>query len=190
MQIRFVVPVLTAVVLMISGCASFKVHSDYDPEVDFTQYVTYSWLPRTPDPDSPVKSDSLLYNRIERAANNNLTAKGMKLVLPGEEANLLVTEHIGIEQKLQVNTTNYGYGSGYGYGRGAYYGSGYQQTNVDQYEEGTLMLDLIDAKTKQLVWRGTAQSRLKELNTPEERNKRIRDAVNAILERYPPAKKN
>ncbi len=186
MSIRMIALMVAAAAgLVLSGCASYQVESDFDPEVDFSQYGTFAWLPRTPDANSPIKSDSLLYNRIERAVNNNLAAKGMRLAESEADASLLVTEHIGIEQKLRVNTTNYGYG----YGSWGYYGGGYQQTQVDQYEEGTLMIDLIDAKTKQLVWRGTAQSRLQNLKTPEERNKRIREAVDAILEKYPPAPK-
>lgn len=185
MSFRTLVLVIATAGLTVSGCASFQVDSDFDPEADFAQYDTFTWLPRVPDTDNPIKSDDLLYKRIERAVNNNLAAKGMRIVDNEADASLLVTEHIGIEQKLRVNTTNYGYG----YGHWGYYGGGYQQTQVDQYEEGTLMIDLIDAKTKQLVWRGTAQSRLQHLKTPEERNKRIREAVDAILEGYPPAKK-
>jgi len=180
-----IVLLIAALGLVVPGCSSFQVHSDYNPDVDFAQYGSFAWLPRPAEGDKSAQVDGLLYQRIERAVNNNLAAKGMRLVDDQADASLLVTEHINVEQKLQVNTTNYGYG----YGRWGYYGGGYQQTNVDQYEEGTLMIDFIDAKSKQLVWRGTAQSRLRNLKTPEERNKRVREAVNAILERYPPIKK-
>lgn len=185
MTIRTPLLVIAALAFALPGCSSFQVHSDYNPEVDFGQYGTYAWLPRPTDGDRSPQNDGLLYQRIERAVNANLAAKGMRLVDDQADASLLVTEHIDVEQKLRVNTTNYGYG----YGRWGYYGGGYQQTNVDQYEEGTLMLDFIDAKSKELVWRGTAQSRLQKLKTPEERNKRVREAVDAILERYPPIKK-
>ena len=129
-------------------------------------------------------ASSLLRQRIVRAVNAELSAKGMREVANEADASLLVTEHINVEQKLRVNTTNYGYG----YGRWGYYGAGYTDTSVDQYEQGTLIIDFIDAKSKQLVWRGMAQSRLREMATPEEREARVRAAVSAILEKYPPSK--
>ena len=173
--------------VLLAGCAGFKVTDDYDPSADFSQYGGYAWLPR-PDPTEAAAvrpDDGLLRQRIERAVDESLSAKGLRRVESAADATLLVTEHISVEQKLRVNTTNYGYG----YGRWGYYGGGYTDTTVDQYEEGTLILDFIDAKTKQLVWRGMAQSRLKEMSTPEEREARVRAAVAAILEKYPPKAK-
>ena len=177
-----------ALVLGLASCSGLKVSDDYDPAADFALYGSYAWLPR-PDPTESAPGridDGLLRQRIERAVDESLSAKGMRRVEAAGDATLLVTSHISVEQKLRVNTTNYGYG----YGRWGYYGGGYTDTTVDQYEEGTLILDFIDAKTKQLVWRGMAQSRLKEMATPEEREARVREAVAAILEKYPPSKKS
>ena len=170
--------------VLLAGCSSFKVTDDYDPSADFAQFGSYAWLPRPDATETGARTidDGLLRQRIERATDEGLAAKGLRRVDAPTDANLLVTSHISVEQKLRVNTTNYGYG----YGRWGYYGGGYTDTTVDQYEEGTLILDFIDAKTKQLVWRGMAQSRLKEMATPEEREARVRAAVAAILEKYPP----
>lgn len=187
MRIQHLIALLGTVGLLLTGCSSFNVTSDYDSAIDFSQYGTYAWLPR-PDATDTTKganNDGLLYQRIERAVNANLSTKGLRRVGTQSDANLLITEHINVEQKLRVNTTNYGYG----YGRWGYHGAGYTDTTVDQYDQGTLILDFIDAKTKELVWRGMAQSRLKDLKTPEERQARVRAAVDAILEKYPPAKK-
>ncbi len=186
MQIQHVLLGVGAAALTLVGCSSFNVSSDYDPAVDFSQYGAYAWLPQpnaTDTSQGPV-NDGLLRQRIVRAVNAELSAKGMREVANEADASLLVTEHINVEQKLRVNTTNYGYG----YGRWGYYGAGYTDTSVDQYEQGTLIIDFIDAKSKQLVWRGMAQSRLREMATPEEREARVRAAVSAILEKYPPSK--
>lgn len=187
MRIQSLVLALAAVALALPGCSSFQVSSDYDPAVDFSQYGAYAWLP-DPDPTESSEAgpvDGLLRQRIERAVDDVLAGKGMRRVESQNDARLLITDHIDVQQKFRVNTTQYGYG----YGRWGYYGAGYTDTYVDQYEEGTLILDFIDAETKQLVWRGTAQSRLRDERTPEEREERVREAVEAILERYPPAKK-
>jgi len=187
MRIRTLLALLGTIGLALPGCSGFKVSSDFDPEVDFSKYGSYAWLPRpdpTKDPEAS-RRDGLLIQRIERAVDASLTTKGMRRVEPEAGPSLLVTEHISVEQKLRVNTTNYGYG----YGRWGYYGGGYTDTYVDQYEEGTLILDFIDAQTKQLVWRGSVQSRLRDESTPEARDARVRAAVNAILDRYPPSRK-
>jgi hypothetical protein len=179
--------VIALVALLVAGCSSFRVSTDYDPAVDFSQYGSYAWIPEPPAtedaPDRP--SDGLIRQRIERAVDDVLATKGLRRVQDQGDASLLVAEHINVDQKLQVNTVNYGYG----YGRWGYYGGGYTDTQVDQYEEGTLILDFIDAGTKQLVWRGQAKTRLRDEKTPEARTKRIRQAVGAILDRYPPAAK-
>lgn len=188
MRTRLVFALVSSTALLVAGCSSFNVTSDYNPAIDFSQYGTYAWLPRpdATDTSQGVNNDGLLYQRIERATDAGLSAKGLRRVQTDADASLLITEHINVEQKLRVNTTNYGYG----YGRWGYYGGyggpGYTDTTVDQYEQGTLILDFIDARTKELVWRGMAQSRLKDLKTPEEREARVRAAVNAILEKYPP----
>jgi len=172
----------------LGGCSTFHVTSDYNPEIDFSQYGTYYWLP-APDPTDKTKgaqNDGLLNQRIERAVDAVLSQKGMRRVENRADASLLVTEHINVKQKLRVNTTNYGYG----YGRWGYWGGpGYTDTTVHQYQQGTLILDLIDAKNKELVWRGSAQSPLRDMKTPEEREKRVRAAVEAILAKYPPSSK-
>ena len=59
---------------------------------------------------------------------------------------------------------------------------------VDQYEEGTLLLDFVSPRDRQLIWRGSAQSRLRDIKTPEKREARVREVVGKILERFPPGK--
>jgi hypothetical protein len=59
---------------------------------------------------------------------------------------------------------------------------------VQEYEEGTLVLDFVDADTKGLVWRGVATDALDAHATPEDRGKQIQEAVTKILAKYPPAR--
>lgn len=187
MRTRTLLSFLAAIGLVLPGCSGLRVTSDFDPAVDFSKYGSYAWLPRpdpTKDPEA-ARRDGLLIQRIERAVDADLSTKGMRRVEPDASPSLLVTEHISVEQKLQVNTTTYGYG----YGRWGYYGGGYSDTYVDQYEEGTLVLDFIDAESKQLVWRGSVQTRLRDEKTPDERDRRVREVVQAILDRYPPPRK-
>ncbi len=75
--------------------------------------------------------------------------------------------------------------------RGSYGGMsvGMSTTDVREYTEGTLIIDFVDPKADQLIWRGTGQSRLSESKTPEERTENINEAVAKILAQFPPKKK-
>ena len=57
---------------------------------------------------------------------------------------------------------------------------------VENYDQGTLVLDIVDGRSNELVWRGTAQARIDPSNSPEERQRRINEAVRKILDRFPP----
>lgn len=176
---RLLAPLLLA---LLAGCSGIKVNSDYDPAVDFASLRNYAWLPRAPEGTGDPRLDSSLLNdRIERAIDDSLRAKGLTKVA-AEQADFFVTFHIGIDQKLDVTTipTTYGY-----YGRwGGFYGG--TETRVDQYEQGTLLIDFVDQGKDDLLWRGSGQTRISEHRSPEDREKRVREVVEAILGQFPP----
>lgn len=180
MKLSAIASLLLLTVLI--GCSSVKVDSDYDPKVDFTSLDSYAWLPEPrAKTGNPRLDNPLLTSRIEQAIEASLAAKGLSKV-DAATADFFVTFHIAIDQKLDVTTipTTYGY-----YGRwGGFYGG--SETRVDQYDEGTLLIDFIDRDKDDLLWRGSGQSRIRPTNSPEEREKKVRTVVDAILERFPP----
>lgn len=182
--------VFSFVLLVGAGCASrIKVATDFDPNFDFSQVRSFAWL----DDRSGVEGDradvsSLLDQRIRSAIEADLLGKGLALA-DQTSADVLVSYHLGVEQKLDVNTIHTGYGYGYGYRRGYGYRGVGTTTTVDQYEEGTLLIDLIQPGDKQLVWRGSGRARVKQSTTPEERDQRVREAVTVILAGFPPTPK-
>jgi hypothetical protein len=176
--------------LLLASCSTLKVNNDYDPSVDFTKLKTYAWMEKAnPNEAATIGDNTLIRNRIERSVNAVLDAKGLNMV-PRDEADFLISQHIGIQQKLQVDTTQYGYGYGFGYGAwGGPIGGYPTQTTVSQYDEGTLMLDFVNPEDNNLIWRGTGQSRVRKTSNPGEREKLIRAVVEKILTQFPPAKK-
>ena len=168
--------------LAFAACSGIKVSTDYDPDVDFSALRSYAWL----DDRSGIEGDradvtSLLDRRVRSAVDETLPGKGLAQVAR-DEAEVLVSYHFGIETKLDVNTIH----SSYGYGRGRYGARGSSQTTVKEYEEGTLLIDLIDPASKQLVWRGAGQARIRRSTTPEQSEERVRQAVAMILAEFPP----
>lgn len=94
----------------------------------------------------------------------------------------LIAQHIGRKDQVQVTSYGYGYGSNIGY-----WGSGGVSTY--EYEEGSLILDFVDAKSNEMIWRGVAKGDVNRVNTPEKSEKIIDEAVHDILINYPPKPK-
>ncbi|MGH2569682.1 MAG: DUF4136 domain-containing protein [bacterium] len=161
------------------GCApSISVKEDFDVEADFAALHTYDWVHVPTDAAGSVQAalarNSLLDKRIKASVNGELSKKGY--TENAESPDFLVLYHTGAESKVDVTDW------GYGYGR--YYGGG--GIDVYQYTEGTLILDIIDAKSKQLVWRGMAQGTIDPDSPPERREQRLNEAVMRMLANFPP----
>jgi hypothetical protein len=169
--------------MAISGCgSSISVNHDWDVNAPFEDFKTYDWipLPETPPGNAgqAVQRNDLLDKRIRAAVDDALAGKG--LVPSKNTPDLLVVYHVGVQDKVQVTDWGYRY-SDY------YWGWGGREIDVYNYKEGTLIIDLIDAKTKNMVWRGAGTKPLDDGNpTPEKQEKNIRNAVGAIMEKYPP----
>lgn len=167
---------------IMAGCRSIQVQSDYDPTVSFGAIDTYAWLPPIgPEGGRGTIMDDLLSQRVQRAVNDQLRSKGLELVEPAR-ADLLVAYQMSVEERLDVDTVHYGYR----YGRWGYAGPAHTTTYVREYEQGTLVIDLIAPEERRLIWRGVGRTRLRDQATPEQREAHIREVVSAILERYPP----
>ena len=166
------------------ACSGIRVQTDYDPSADFSNVRSYAWF----DERSGVQGDrqdvtSLLDRRVRSAIDTELQRKGIALV-DDSAASVLVSYHLGVETKLDVDTINTGYGYG-AYGR---YGGISTTTTVREYQEGTLLIDVIDPSANKLVWRGSGQARIRQSSTPEDRKARIDEAVKEILEKFPPGR--
>ena len=184
MRNAFCLFILCLAAITAMGCSSISVHHDYDAAANWASYKTFDWIEQPMDPAGGNAQDaraqnSLLAKRIMNAVNAQLAQRGMYRDI--QNPTLLLAYHTGVQSKVDV--TNYGYSYGYGY-------YGWQGSNVDvyQYNEGTLIIDLIDASTKELVWRGVAQKTLADNPRPEQIDKTINDAVAKIFQKYPPKK--
>jgi hypothetical protein len=101
-------------------------------------------------------------------------------IAKSDNPDLLVVYHIGTQEKIQVTDWGYRY-SDY------YWGYGGRQIDVHQFTEGTLVIDLIDAESKNLVWRGTGTGAVeKSQRSPEEIQAKIDEVVHKIMKSFPP----
>lgn len=165
--------------LVFASCSSVKVATDFDKEVNFNQYKTYAFF--KPGIDKAEISD-LDKKRILRAIDANLYEKGM---VKAEKPDLLISIFTKERERVDVYTNNFGYGWGW---NPWYYGGYYGGNSVSRTAEGTLYIDLIDAKTNSLVWQGMGSADLVTQNM-EKKEARIREIVMKILAEYPPGSK-
>ncbi len=171
---------IAGVALVASACASgISVNSDFDPQANFSSYRTFAWMPLPRNTDYRLNND-LVDGRIRSAIENQLQANGYQLG-PAEGADFKVGYHAALEGKMDVRTINTYYG--YGWEQWSTISS---QTYVDEYTEGTLVVDIVDAKSNELVWRGSGQGEVRERADPDERTRRINDAIAKILAEFPP----
>ena len=182
-----VVVLLAVSMFFLWGCSSYSYKTDFDPAIDFSTYKTYMWYAGEMPADDELSKHPLVKKRVGIGVDKALQAKGYKI--GSEDAfDFVVITHAGNKEKTQI--TNYGYG-GYGYGRygmgwGGY--GGYGQTDVYQYDETTLVIDIIDARSKEMVWRGTVTGVVKDNPSREEQQKNIDEVVTKMLEEFPPEK--
>ena len=173
---------VVVVLFLVSSCASVRVSSDYDKEVDFNQYKTFAFYKKGID---KVDISDLDKRRILRAVEADLLAKGFT---KSENPDLLVNIFTKSREKINVYNNNYmgwypwyygGFGP-YGFGMGAF------NNNVSRSTEGTLFIDLIDANKKELAWQGMGTGALASSRDISKKEARIKEFVTEIMAKYPP----
>ena len=156
--------------LALVACATLEVATDYDHQANFSRYQTYAWLPGT------EVNNPLVAQRIHNAIDGQLAAKGLRKAESSPD--LLIATHASIDQEKQINVDSFGYG----YGRWGAWGGGSTTVNVQNIQVGTLIVDLIDASSKQLVWRGVARDTINKTVSQE----KAQQVALKLFEKYPP----
>lgn len=149
-----------------------KVIHDYDTQYNFARLKTYKWMP---NPDKKQKR-SFQIRRFSNAVDNGLKEKGFELV--NRQPDFLIALHGGTQTK--ANVTHYGYSYG-PYWRG-------RRVAVSHYKEGTIALDFVDAKSKELIWRGVAKSVVNRSLSPEQQDVLFNKIAKQLLAKFPPKK--
>jgi hypothetical protein len=168
--------VLMGMMLMFAGKLSAQqVKTDYDRNANFGQYKTYSW-------EQVKTKDALDVDRIKTAVNAALSAKGWTMVDSGGDVSVIAMEMTHNQQTL--NTFYDGFGGGWGWRRFGGGGFGEATTTTETYKVGSVVVDLFDTKTKQLIWRGTSSETLS--NNSDKNIKNLDKGVEKMFKHFPP----
>jgi hypothetical protein len=166
--------------LFASASIAQQVKTDYDRSANFSHYKTYSW-------EKVQTQDQLWVDRIKEAVNTALAAKGLTPMESGGDMAIVAIEMTKNQQTL--NTFYDGFGGGWGWRRGGGFGGfGDATTTTDTYKVGTLVVDMFDAHTKKLVWRGSASDTLSDKS--EKNIKNLDKGVQKMFDHFPPGQKN
>ena len=177
MKLKRAVFVLMGMMLLFAGTSSAQqVKTDYDRNVNFGQYKTYSW-------EQVKTKDARDVDRIKAAVNAALAAKGWTQVDSGGDVCIMAVEITSNQQTL--NTFYDGFGGGWGWRRFGGGGFGQATTTTETYKVGTVVVDLFDHKTKQLVWRGSASDTLS--NNSDKNIKNLNKGVEKMFKKFPPS---
>lgn len=168
---------LLLITLILSSCSSIKVFSDYDRNIDFSNYETFAYF--KPEIDKVDISD-LDKRRILKALDSEMNLKGLS---KSETPDLLIGFTTKAKEQIYVNTgNNFGWGWGWGFNPWFWGNGGYN--SVSTRTEGTLYVNIIDAATKQLIWQGKGRGGINEFM--KNRDELISLFIHEIIENYPP----
>lgn len=163
--------VLSLIIFLFASCSSVRVSSDYQKQTNFQDYKTYKIAKQ--DKEFPIGVNPINQQRIEAAIITNMEER--KYMIANVDPDLLVSYYVTIntEQAIDTYTRYYGY---------RYRGLVVTDVDVREYKEGTLIIDLVDNKSQEVVWHGKATGTVSEnMKNVEEK---INEAVDAIFQEY------
>lgn len=172
-------PAALATMLVAGACAlAVTAGADYSPTADFDRYTSFTWDEADPRPagDPRLESNPFFEDRLHAAVAVELAAAGIREAADGPA--LLVHHHATVRNRVDVYEADAREGySTPDYGEG---------TQVVQYDEGTILIDIADAETKDVIWRGWAQFDIgRALTDPRVMADAIDEAVEKMFGRYP-----
>src|ERR1700750_1346418 len=158
--LRFITLCAAAYLATLTSAFAQRVKTDFDHQANFAQYKTYYWQEIKP-------GASLWDSRIKNAVNAQLEAKGLAQVADGGDIAIVAIKTSQTQRTLPTFYDGFGGGGWRWRGSG---GFGESTTSEQDYKEGTLVIDLFDGKTKQLIWRGSTESVLSGKAEKNEKN--------------------
>jgi len=162
-----------AIMVAVAGCAAMTVSSHIERSVNFTDYVTYDWGPpdNLPVGDPRLDNNPFFRDYLMGAIEKKLAAKGYERAVTGEP-DLLVHYHASVNQRVEVSAAD------------AHYGYCYDncEPRIVDYEEGTLVVDVVDRNTGKVVWRGWSQDTMNGVIDHQDRlEKQVNEGVSRMM---------
>ncbi len=156
--------------LLLSGCSPLPARYDLDSSIDFSHYHSYQWRQRSFDRVS-ITDNSLIEKRIQTTIDRHLSNRGLERT--DNSPDFIMNYHIVTRERLDIRDYGYDYYWPYRYG---------MYPDIYSYTEGTLILDMIDAKTDKLIWRGWTSRAINQHTLPP---KTLESILLTIMKKFP-----
>lgn len=171
--------------VLFSGCSAVRV--DYNPAANFSDYKRFAWLPAdVKTTGNPLYRSSLTDKRVQQAIEAAFAERG--IFRKAGKPDFLVGYHYFVEKKTRQVPNSYGspFFGGWGWGFRPwgmpFYGGGYRTYSTEGYDAGTLVVDIVDAQTRDLVWRGSFEQ---AIANPAQLTRQLSRQVAKIMDKYP-----
>lgn len=200
MVLRYVlVGVLSFLIVACSQNLSVPVALDYDTTQPYIDVKTYTWLEQqqytTSDStlSSPMFNSGIMLSRVKAAVDKELTTYGIKKVNQLNKPDIMLSIRLSTEDKIDFDSFYdfYGYYPYFGSSTfdderhfREYHRHAGLSNSVRQYVAGTLVIDFVNTKTKQLICRASSERPVSHLQSPEARSAFINETVAAMIKRF------
>ncbi|MDE2090886.1 MAG: DUF4136 domain-containing protein [Gammaproteobacteria bacterium] len=178
-----IIMALTTLCIALAGCAP-RVYVEQDSTANFSNLRSFAWVSQPIGPvNNPILDSQILEERVKRAVVSDLTKRGFVQTSSDQSPDFLVTYHTVSKQKLESS------GASFSLSFGGYYPYGFGNVmvpvgnNVQTREQGTLMLDIINAHDKRLIWRGWTKDWISQDNYSDQA---VDKDVQKILAKFSP----
>jgi hypothetical protein len=171
----------TALGVLITGlaaCASTpSIKVGWDQHADFSKYHRWAWKP-----DGSIQ-DAVWAKRCQDVLSDQLATNGLTQVGLDQNPDLWAVVHARLSTQTQVVS----YSPAWGYGWGPY-GAAWAYDNTVEYQVpvGTILVDLVDVRQKEIVWRGRANGAIQSDRTNEQREEKLIAIFKEMFAGYPP----
>lgn len=181
---KLILPISILIIALMSSCSTVKVVSEVSKTIDSDKYKTYTFLGW--QQGSSERLNDFDKQRIRDAFKSELSQRGLTYQESG--ADMAITLYVVIDEKTSVTayTDLYdmpAFGGYYRFDHG--WGYGYASTSFQEndYLEGTLVMDVFDASTKEQIWQGIAISTV--VQNPQKREKTIPNKISILMNKFP-----
>jgi len=171
---------------LLAGCSDIYVKYDFDPHASYASFKTFDWYAASARAKGKADGveNPIMDRRVRRILERELAAKGFQR--QDGDPDFLLTYYPVYRDRFVQTYTSMGPAWGYGWGRPWGYGPAVGFTEVQAYREGSIVLEVVDNKTNQMVWQAVAEGALSGLRDPQDAEEQVTLAVKKLLEKFPP----
>jgi Domain of unknown function (DUF4136) len=164
--------------------AAAKTVVDFDPGVNFTRFKTFAFIGGVEHLNMLQLNPDLIKDKVHQITSSELVKKGLHEVQPNENPDLVIRYWANSQQNLDVGwQTNFGVFEPF---IGSYWGFTYDTVNAYSSREGSLQIDLIEPKRKDLAWRLYL---IRRITNSDKQWKEANEEISKGFESFPPSAK-